>query len=680
MYGSFGRAKFDKRILFDGVLLIFMKTIFMAFVTNRCISLFMTKDSSTQLFKDSADFGWLYGMIPVAPTVYMFAEIYGVHSDFMAVFANLCTFVAGPTLVLAAASLEAAKGLTASQYMSLHDTIAEGMAWVGICLSIPLLLGMFGSRWFLRFPCDFMAVMLLAYVGYSVTTVACIHRDHNGHTNMDLITPPSSSPPSSTPTVTSNKSAFLSFFFETLYQTHMASLTLYLGWKGRRNRTSRNSTRRNSSCGRDCGLRTRLHLGSFIITLGVTLLIYVLYTPSNAQNIIGSKTCAIELFDNGNTRIVTGTYQLLIFCLACCGLYSFHIQRQRRAASRAAKRGARRSDRASDDGVDVNNNDLSTNDNVNNTTALLDLAATRNISHYGLYPPTSPESFKSSAATIPEISLSGEEPVRPLSSANIDNGISPNTGAPKSSPTRVLTIITFALVSILVRGITDTIYNFDSPSTKEISLLAMVATYSQGIVISGLYLLHPYVLASVYRGMDRFIWMCQPTEEMNNLISEVNEIEKNNGVTIENPPSRDSDGGNSKNTREPTGGMGKTLPSGRVASAISPRSTRRLRITTKRQQRTTSASSRSSDLSEPDLLPTTTPTLRLEAFDEEEEFILHQDDGRAFSMPLLAGIRSRSAAMAGSNYGLRFVPTDERSRTNVRSRLLTFRTREASHY
>ena len=38
----------------------------------------------------AAEFGWLYGMIPVAPTVYIFAEMYEIHADFTAVMYVAC--------------------------------------------------------------------------------------------------------------------------------------------------------------------------------------------------------------------------------------------------------------------------------------------------------------------------------------------------------------------------------------------------------------------------------------------------------------------------------------------------------------------------------------------------------------------------------------------------------------
>jgi len=341
MHGCFGRTKFGKKEIVDGIMLIFMKTIFMAFVTNRCISLFMGDHEGTTLFDDSADFGWLYGMIPVAPTVYMFAELYNVHTDFMALFANLCSFVAGPLLVMAAASLEATKGMTTEEYMHLHDVIAEGMSWIGVCLAIPMLLGMFGSRWFLRFPCDFMVVMLIAYVGYSATTVACIATG-NDHEMPSMAMPAQMaslgpSPSSSGPRPLNNTMyAFAAFFFETFYQTHTATLAFYMGWKSHSKRAASRNKTNNATCGKDCGMRSRLHVGSLLLSLSITAVVYSLYDGARAPSSqlpqpLMSRFCAIEFIDNSNMRIVTALYQLCTFVVACCGLYTFHVQRRNRS-------------------------------------------------------------------------------------------------------------------------------------------------------------------------------------------------------------------------------------------------------------------------------------------------------------------------------------------------------------
>ena len=172
----------------------------------------------------------------------------------------------------------------------------------------------------------------------------------------------------------------------------------------------------------------------------------------------------------------------------------------------------------------------------------------------------------------------------------MDHGISPNTGAPRSSATRVLTIISIALVSTLIRGVTDSIYNFDIPSTKEISLVATVMTYSQGIFISGMYLLHPYVIANLYGALDCLLWTCQPKIEMDNLILEAEAAvavpfereAREEPTTVENP----------NVSATPTTGEGRPVEVGRET----------------KQEPTL-----------PTPYTSLLPTIRLEAFDEEEE-------------------------------------------------------------
>merc|ERR1711865_268332 len=86
-------------------------------------------------------------------------------------------------------------------------------------------------------------------------------------------------------------------------------------------------------------------------------------------------------------------------------------------------------------------------------------------------------------------------------------------------PTRILIIITMALVSTLFRGVTDTVYNFKIASAIQISLLSIVMTYLQGIVISVMYLAHPYVLDQLFSLVSNIFWMAQPEDEVEQLLS-----------------------------------------------------------------------------------------------------------------------------------------------------------------
>jgi len=650
MYGCFGRTTFGTKEILDGVVLIFMKTLLQAFVTNRLIAVFMAKYEGTQLFNDSADFGWLYGMTPVAPTVYMFAELYGVHSDFMALFANVCMMVAGPMMVASGAGLEAAKGLTSVEYTALHDVIVQGIAWCGLCLAVPLLLGMIVSRWCMIFPTDFIVVALAAYVGYSVQSVLCIRKYHDmpggggsggggGGIDFDLslssdLSPSSSS--SSSLMQSDDLSAFISYFCETLYQTHMAALAVYLAWMSRRGAKKRlTSTKRKSNSGGCCycSIRVTMHLASIALSMVVTCVIYILYVPrskgtSKFSPGVNSRECAIEFVDNGEMRVVTSMYQLLTLLVSCFGLYHFHKNRKVRLARRRRRHeeksrrmirgeggddieeqprssllrnssplqptttaaygsdGGRNFRRRSaipelpmieedvfdfiesDDQLPFSTSPTTFDDDSLSTTAEkkrkkrvtwgfgkeeeeeeeeekeiasnqvgllrsfasssskdeLDALAeeqrqvsrnesSRQVSHYGLYP------------TYSRPALEGEEGEGEQSrhdnvaEEDIGVGVSRTTGYPTSSPTRILIIITMALVSTLFRGVTDTVYNFKIASAIQISLLSIVMTYLQGIVISVMYLAHPYVLDQLFSLVSNIFWMAQPEDEVEQLLS-----------------------------------------------------------------------------------------------------------------------------------------------------------------
>merc|ERR1712166_1422248 len=86
-----------------------------------------------------------------------------------------------------------------------------------------------------------------------------------------------------------------------------------------------------------------------------------------------------------------------------------------------------------------------------------------------------------------------------------------------SSPTRILVIVTFALVAMLARFLTDTLVNFKIASTIEISLLAVILTYMQGMVIALLYVVHPIVLNTMYECLNYILLFSQPEEEIDQL-------------------------------------------------------------------------------------------------------------------------------------------------------------------
>jgi len=618
MYGCFSRAKLGTKEILDGLVLIFMKTLFMAFVTNRMIAIFMTPYKGTEEFADAVDFGWLYGMTPVAPTVYIFAEMYGIHIDFMALFANVCMLVAGPMMVLSGAALESIKGLSFSKYMELHDVLVRGMAWVGVMMCIPLFIGMLGSRWFLHFPCDFIMVLLAAYIGYSLQTLMCINDNdmlNNTATNHSHHQMPDTTP------------AFVSFFFETLFQTHAAGLCVYLALKKRskrKNHTNTNLSYQTTQTNNDPNnrLRVLIHIGSIVASGAVTFLLWSTHVPQTLA--VNSQRCAVEFVwrgvhgigEDSKIVLVGSIYQLLTFIISSVALYKFHKKRSdRNAKARKRNNVGNSRGRGSDlrgryskqghgmkriDENEVYNSGLDAallNDVVSdygvtsesyangllpNASPIESSEGTRQESHYGLYP-----SSRLQQAVSPQLSNSGSNastspnPVgggggagnpdsyghnshnshnsqesrinisiahynspssRSISSAqrnantlamlNASTGggtNNPLTNHPHvspasvgnntsiSSPTRILVIVTFALVAMLARFLTDTLVNFKIASTIEISLLAVILTYMQGMVIALLYVVHPIVLNTMYECLNYILLFSQPEEEIDQL-------------------------------------------------------------------------------------------------------------------------------------------------------------------
>ena len=90
VFGSLERnVRFTPKQYADGALLLFFKIGALAFATNLTVKLFSAGKPAAEQER-AAEFGWLYGMVPVAPTVYIFAEMYEIHADFTAVMYVAC--------------------------------------------------------------------------------------------------------------------------------------------------------------------------------------------------------------------------------------------------------------------------------------------------------------------------------------------------------------------------------------------------------------------------------------------------------------------------------------------------------------------------------------------------------------------------------------------------------------
>ena len=80
-------------------ILIVSKVILMPLIAREVTILLYTgshEDESTRL----ADFAFLYGTFPTAPTVYVFATRYGIASSIIATTMIACTFLSAPCMFI----------------------------------------------------------------------------------------------------------------------------------------------------------------------------------------------------------------------------------------------------------------------------------------------------------------------------------------------------------------------------------------------------------------------------------------------------------------------------------------------------------------------------------------------------------------------------------------------------
>ena len=128
----------------------------------------------------------------------------------------------------------------------------------------------------------------------------------------------------------------------------------------------------------------------------------------------------------------------------------------------------------------------------------------REPSTHGLYPPRDISEKENSQ------SLSFKVP----SCSNKDK-----TNNFRETPVRVAVLICSAMLGCLCRSVTTFVFNFDISSTIEISLLAVVMTFSQGIVLFSLYALHPRILKYCEAALNWVVLCWQPSSEVTRFIS-----------------------------------------------------------------------------------------------------------------------------------------------------------------
>ena len=93
---------------------------------------------------------------------------------------------------------------------------------------------------------------------------------------------------------------------------------------------------------------------------------------------------------------------------------------------------------------------------------------------------------------------------------------------PKADPLGCLdrTLLSDSFACAVIRlVVTSFVFNFDISSTIEISLLAVVMTFSQGIVLFSLYALHPRMLKYCEAALNWIASCWQPSNEATRFVS-----------------------------------------------------------------------------------------------------------------------------------------------------------------
>ena len=282
--GAEGEKTLNGYDILDGTVLLFFKSVVLAISTSKAIDLLTNGDDPT-----ASDFGLIYGMVPVAPTLYIFANIYGVKERFMAVMVNASLFVAVPLLLVAVISLQSVKALEPEELVELDRTTSYYGSLFACIFSAPPLVGIFFSGRWLKSPWDFFLVMALSMFVGSLQCFLCVSGDRTG-------------------LVHGSASAITNFFFHGLYYTHAAAVTIYLLTK-------------QSTWGKNNPLRLRTFCHFFSLLASATTALVMSAMPS-VEGAPGFQACDVGpmMRTNKNIAQVGGAFLLITAIVSLAGL------------------------------------------------------------------------------------------------------------------------------------------------------------------------------------------------------------------------------------------------------------------------------------------------------------------------------------------------------------------------
>ncbi|CAL8109079.1 unnamed protein product [Calicophoron daubneyi] len=168
-FGMVGKmSSITRNELFILTAILLGKLILLPFITRELVAQMVSGAdlNTTQRF---SSFGFLYGAIPTAPSVYLFALQYGVLSTVIGVGLVLGTFLCGPMMFILA-RIVTVYTAEPSQYDQLLETTIWGTCWISVVCSVWTILVLLFTRKAFRVPHRF-TVSYLGCVILLCTTV-----------------------------------------------------------------------------------------------------------------------------------------------------------------------------------------------------------------------------------------------------------------------------------------------------------------------------------------------------------------------------------------------------------------------------------------------------------------------------------------------------------------------------
>ncbi|XP_038044768.1 integral membrane protein GPR155-like isoform X2 [Patiria miniata] len=171
--GMVGKMKKTNSLFFlTPMLLIGCKLIMMPLVMRQVILILKPGGADTNLTEAFSSFGFLYGTIPTAPPVYMYAILYGQSEDVIATSMVLCTFASAPMMFITATMVNLPVQTSAeTQYLLSTVMVDVGCIGIACCFWI-LVVFVLSKRYNLiphHFTTHLVVAQLLASIGIVLT-------------------------------------------------------------------------------------------------------------------------------------------------------------------------------------------------------------------------------------------------------------------------------------------------------------------------------------------------------------------------------------------------------------------------------------------------------------------------------------------------------------------------------